>query len=122
MIVSLMKVLDGEPIKDAEALYVPTNALDVMTDIAIASPAVCAYRQSNDKEDAKMVAKAIASVFNKSESAAVIDRVYSKKVMMTTIMNPCSTTVRLAISKLCLTNTPTCCRPENWEMQLWRLL
>ena len=79
MIVSLMKVLDGEPIKDAEALYVPTNALDVMTDIAIASPAVCAYRQSNDKEDAKMVAKAIASVFNKSESAAVIDRVYSKK-------------------------------------------
>lgn len=79
MIVSLMKVLDGEPIKDAEALYVPTNALDVMTDIAIASPAVCAYRQSNDKEDAKMVAKAIASVFNKPESAAVIDRVYSKK-------------------------------------------
>lgn len=79
MILSLMKMLDGESIEETEGLYVPTNALDVMTDIAIASPAVCAYRQSSDKEDAKMEAKAIASVFNKPESAAVIDLVYSKK-------------------------------------------
>lgn len=79
MILSLMKVLDGEPLEETEGLYVPANALDVMTDIAIASPAVCAYRQSGDKEDAKMVAKAIVSVFNKPESAAVIDLVYSKK-------------------------------------------
>lgn len=79
MILSLMKVLDGEPLEEAEGLYVPANALDAMTDIAIASPAVCAYRQSGDKEDAKMVAKAIVSVFNKPESAAVIDLVYSKK-------------------------------------------
>lgn len=79
MILSLMKVLDGESLKEAEGLYVPANALDVMTDIAVASPAVCAYRQSGDKEDAKLVAKAIVSVFNKPESAAVIDLVYSKK-------------------------------------------
>lgn len=79
MILALMKVLDGEPLEEVEELYVPANALDVMTDIAIASPAVCAYRQSGDKEDAKVVAKAIVSVFNKPESAAVIDLVYSKK-------------------------------------------
>lgn len=79
MILSLMKVLDGETLEETEELYVPANALDVMTDIAIASPAVCAYRQSGDKEDATIVAKAIASVFNKPESAAVIDLVYSKK-------------------------------------------
>lgn len=79
MILSLMKVVDGEPLEETEGLYVPANALDVMTDIAIASPAVCAYRQSGDKEDAKIVAKAIVSVFNKPESAAVIDLVYNKK-------------------------------------------
>lgn len=79
MILSLMKLLDGEPIEEAQDLYVPANALDVMTDIAIASPAVCAFRQSSNKEDAKMVAKAIVSVFNKPESAAVIDLLYSKK-------------------------------------------
>lgn len=79
MILSLMKVLDSEPIEDVETLYVLSNALEVMTDIAIASPAVCAYRQSGDEEDAKKVAKAVASVFNKPESAAVIDLVYNKK-------------------------------------------
>ena len=60
-------------------MYVPSNALDVMTDIAIASPAVCAYRQSGNEEDAQMVAKAVVSVFNKPESAAVIDLMYNKK-------------------------------------------
>lgn len=79
MILTLMKVLDGESIEDVEGLYIPSNALEVMTDIAIASPAVCAYRQSGDEEDAKMVAKAIVSVFNKPESAAIIDLVYNKK-------------------------------------------
>ena len=50
-----------------------------MTDIAIASPAVCAYRQSHDTEDATLAAKAIVSIFNKAESAAIIDLLYNKK-------------------------------------------
>lgn len=79
LILTLMKILDGKPVEDLNDLYVPSNALDVMTDIAIASPAVCAYRQSGNKEDAQMVAKAIVSVFNKPESAAVIDLMYNKK-------------------------------------------
>jgi hypothetical protein len=79
IIISLMKVFDDEPIEELEELYIPSNALDVMTDIAIASPAVCALRQSGDKEDAKIAARAIVSIFNKSESAAIIDLVYNKK-------------------------------------------
>lgn len=78
-LLTLMKILDGEPVEDLTGLYVPSNALNVMTDIAIASPAVCAYRQSGNEEDAQMVAKAIVSVFNKPESAAVIDLMYHKK-------------------------------------------
>ena len=79
LILTLMKILDGKPVEDLNDLYVPSNALDVMTDIAIASPAVCAYRQSRNEEDAQLVAKAIVSVFNKPESAAVIDLMYNKK-------------------------------------------
>lgn len=79
LILTLMKILDGKPVEALNDLYVPSNALDVMTDIAIASPAVCAYRQSGNEEDAQMVAKAIVSVFNKPESAAVIDLMYNKK-------------------------------------------
>ncbi len=79
LILTLMKILDGKPVEDLNDLYVPSNVLDVMTDIAIASPAVCAYRQSGNEEDAQMVAKAIVSVFNKPESAAVIDLMYNKK-------------------------------------------
>lgn len=79
LVLVLMKILDGEQVGDLTGLYVPSNALEVMTNIAIASPAVCAYRQSGNEEDAKMVAKAIVSVFNKPESAAVIDLMYSRK-------------------------------------------
>lgn len=78
-ILSLMMLLDEQEIENADELYIPDNAVDVMTDIAIASPAVCAFRQSNDIEDAKTAAKAIVSIFNKPESAAVIDLLYSKR-------------------------------------------
>lgn len=79
MILSLLKVLDGETVEDTASLYIPDNALNVMADIAIASPAVCAYRQSGNIEDAKKVAGGIVSLFNKPESAAVIDVLYNKK-------------------------------------------
>lgn len=78
-LLTIMKILDGETPEDVTNLYIPSNALDVLTNIAIASPAVCAYRQSKDKDDAQRVAKAVISVFNKPESAAIIDVLYSKK-------------------------------------------
>lgn len=78
-ILTMMQLLDGETVEVADDFYLPANAMDVMVDIAIASPAVCAYRQSHDKDDARKVGKAIASIFNKPESAAVIDLIYNKK-------------------------------------------
>ena len=77
-ILTMMQLLDGEAVEETDDLYIPSNAVDVMVDIAIASPAVCAYRQSHDREDAKKVGKAIVSIFNKPESAAVIDLIYHK--------------------------------------------
>ena len=79
ILLTIMKMLDGETPEDITNLYIPPNALDVLTNIAIASPAVCAYRQSGNNEDAQKVAKAIISVFKKSESVAVIDVLYGKK-------------------------------------------
>lgn len=78
-ILMIMQLLDGVTVLLTDEIYLSANAVDVMVDIAIASPAVCAYRQSHDKEDAKKVGKAVVSVFNKPESAAVIDLVYNKK-------------------------------------------
>ena len=78
-ILTIMRLLDGEKVEEIDDLYLPANAVDVMVDIVIASPAVCSYRQSYDREDAKKVGKAVVSVFNKPESAAVIDLIYNNK-------------------------------------------
>lgn len=79
-ILSIMHLLDKDDnFTLDENLYIPTNAVRILTDIAIASPAVCAYRLSHDVADAQKAAKAIISMFNKSESAAVIDLIYNKK-------------------------------------------
>lgn len=76
-ILTMMQLLDGEVVEVTEDLHLPANAVNVLVDIAIASPAVCAYRQSHDMEDARKVGKAFVSVFNKPESAAVIDLIYN---------------------------------------------
>ncbi len=78
-ILSIMMLLDNNNIENTDDLYIPSNAVDVLTDITIASPAVCAYRLSNNFDDAKKVGNAIVSIFNKPESAAVIDLIYNKK-------------------------------------------
>ena len=78
-LLAIMKMFDNPKYQPDEQIAIPENALDVLTDIAIASPAVCAYRQSGDIEDAIRAAKAIVAIFNKPESAAIIDLIYNKK-------------------------------------------
>jgi len=78
-ILSLMMLLDNQSIENYQDIHIPDNAVDVMTDIAIASPAVCAYRQSKNVDDARTAARAIVSIFNKPESAAIIDLLYNKQ-------------------------------------------
>ncbi len=79
-ILAIMKMLDDcYENEGAVQVRIPANAIEVLTNISIASPAVCAYRQSCNQEDASKAAKAIVSIFNKPESAAVIDLLYNKK-------------------------------------------
>lgn len=88
-ILALMKLLDGDAlclfggedatIPTSRELYIPTDAEDVLANIAIASPAVCAYRVCHDVDEAETAAKAIVSIFNKSEAAAIIDLLYGKR-------------------------------------------
>ncbi len=78
-IVKIMELLDNPNMAIDENLYIPRNLDTVLTDIAIASPAVCAYRQSFDTDDASMVGKALVTMFNKSEAAAIIDMIYGNK-------------------------------------------
>ncbi|MCD8302650.1 MAG: helicase [Prevotellaceae bacterium] len=78
-ILSLMRMLDSTYEGETTDVYRQSNDVKVLTNIAIASPAVCAYRQSHDETDAKTAAKKIVSIFNKPESAAIIDLLNTTK-------------------------------------------
>ena len=57
----------------------PADITDVLTNMAIASPAVCALRVfGHDRELAENLAKEIAGMFNKPEAIAVVELVYGK--------------------------------------------
>ena len=87
-LIQCVKALDHD--FDAHPTVVPANAADVLTDMAIASPAICAYRllrniwksafKTQIKEAAQEIAKDIfVSLFNKAESSAVLDLMYGSK-------------------------------------------
>lgn len=78
-ILNIMHMLDGGTEDSAGDAFLPANALDVLTDIAIASPAICAMRISENAEDATRVGQAFVKLFNKPESAAVIDSIYDTR-------------------------------------------
>lgn len=68
---------------------IPTDAAEILTDMAIASPAVCAYRLlrrswqpaeiSQVQKNAGEIAGLFVSLFNKAESAAILDLLYGRK-------------------------------------------
>jgi hypothetical protein len=92
-ILNIMKIFDGDSELESKGSYIPQNAAKVLTYIAIASPAVCAYRISKDENDAAKAAKAIVSIFNKAEAAAVIDLLYKKKkddIYYISVLNYCA--------------------------------
>lgn len=66
----------------------PEDAAGILADMAIGSPAVCAYRtllasgldSRQSREDAQAIAKEVfVSLFNKAESSAVLDLLYGEK-------------------------------------------
>lgn len=83
-----IKALDYD--SDANPTQIPADAAETMADMAIASPAVCAYRllkrlqphtfATEWKRIATEIAKEIfVSLFNKAESSAVLDLLYGDK-------------------------------------------
>ena len=85
MLIQCIKALDRDPTANPTAI--PSDAVEILTDMAIASPAVCAFRMLNRpwksgtacdvREEARRIAKEIfVSLFNKAESSAVLDLLY----------------------------------------------
>ena len=83
-----IRALDGAE-KGASLSAIPTDAAEILTNMAIASPAVCAYRllrrswQSEEifqvQKNAGEIAGLFVSLFNKAESAAILDLLYGRK-------------------------------------------
>lgn len=81
-IVSLMQRLDGVPSSE-ELRGIPVGVEDILVNLAIGSPAVCAYRlfagQPEAIKNAETVAEKFVALFNKQESTAIIDVLYGNK-------------------------------------------
>ena len=72
----LIKALEN---KNYESLvFIPYKAETLLAKIAIASPALCAYRIFKDESQAEAVAKSIVKMFNKPESEAALDVLYGE--------------------------------------------
>ncbi len=67
----LMELMDGKDVEVPE--YVPDNAVDIMTNAAIASPAICLLRIFEDYDKAYKASNLLVTIFNRAESATVVD-------------------------------------------------
>jgi len=78
-LIELIKALDSNP--SAAPVTIPAGAVGIFVNMAIGSPAICAYRLFNSNEViARELAKKIfVSLFNKAESSAVLDLLYGSK-------------------------------------------
>ena len=78
-LLDVLKLMEGR--ETAAPVSVPENALDILVNMAIGAPAVCLYRLLRpDEASAREAADRIfVSMFNKAESAAIIDLLYSRK-------------------------------------------
>lgn len=56
----------------------PTNTLDVLTDMAIASPGVCLYRILKNEEKTVTIANGFVRLFNRKISGYIIDKLQDK--------------------------------------------
>jgi hypothetical protein len=77
----LMKLREyNDRLKNIQLGKMPRDLTDVLVNMAIASPAVCAYRSNGqDSLYATQISKLIINMFNRQESIAAVDLCYSKK-------------------------------------------
>lgn len=78
-LLELIKALDNDP--KAAPTAISAEAIDLLVNMAIGSPAICAYRLfAFDEALAKRLAKQVfVSLFNKAESSAILDLLYGRK-------------------------------------------
>ena len=72
----LMEILDGVEVELPK--YIPDNAADIMTNAAIASPAICLYRILGDADKARTASNLLVTIFNRAESATVLDLCFNR--------------------------------------------
>ncbi len=76
--IELIHALDH--LEYAKPTVIPVGAVEHLINMAIGSPAICAYRVFDNIERAQKLAKEVfVSLFNKAESSAILDLLYEKK-------------------------------------------
>ena len=78
-LIEVIKALDNRPI--AAPTVIPTGAVDTLVNMAIGSPAICAFRllKSNSEQAERLAKEVFVSLFNKAESSAILDLLYGSR-------------------------------------------
>lgn len=78
-LIELIKALDNNPA--AAPKTIPARAVGILINMAIASPAICAYRLLgfNEVKARELAKNVFVSLFNKAESSAVLDLLYGSR-------------------------------------------
>lgn len=72
-VLEIMQRLDGQSIEIPQIVH--SNTVSILVDCAIASPAICAFRIEKDEMSAMQVGNKMITLFNKPESAAIVDTI-----------------------------------------------
>ena len=72
----VMKNMDGQDCK--MPAYIPADCADLLTNAAIAAPAICFYRLFKDSAKATKASEIMIKIFNRAESANILDLCYDK--------------------------------------------
>lgn len=83
---SVMKLLDGNAV---EEMSLAENQVEILTDIAIASPAVVLARQFKDSSYVANIAKEFVALFNNKEAMAILDLMYPKQDYFEKVLKYC---------------------------------
>lgn len=80
---SLLDIITQFDSDSSDEIRLSSEALDILTDMAIGSPGVCFYRLLKDQELAREAATEFCKMFNRRYNAAALDIVYNKKSALT---------------------------------------
>jgi len=78
-LIEVIKALDNRQF--AAPTAIPTGAADTLVNMAIGSPAICAFRilKSNVEQAERIAKEVFVSLFNKAESSAILDLLYGSR-------------------------------------------